>query len=516
MGEERGIPYLAEQLLKGETLDERLIRTGPPPICDVLRIGREIAEGLSAAHARGLIHRDIKPSNVFLVRNAECGVRNDDESPIADSTASLRTPHSAFRTVKVLDFGLVRPAEDDAHLTQTGILAGTPQYMAPEQASGKAVDHRCDLFSLGCVLYRMTTGRLPFSGPNTLAVLRALAVEQPPAAHEINPAVPGSLSTLIARLLEKEPARRPQTAQDVAAALARIEKNVLDDAAAQKRRTRRRIALAAAVALLAVSLGVVAAFGPATVYRFATNQGQLVIETVDPQVEITVKGGGEQFKITDVQTGREVTLKAGKYELELAAKDGLTLSTKEFTLDRGGQQIVKVRYEPALAKQPLTSDVAVVESEPPGEVACFRDLPNYPQCMAFSPDGKQAWVGLGHAWQDGNVVSNAKDKWLLGYDVPSRSERFRHTEHKNVILGIAPSEDSRHVYSCAWGRHILQWDATSGKLLGSFQGPYARGWSVALAPNAVGPCSAPRTASPSSGTSSESARSPRSRATRKW
>src|SRR5580658_9826283 len=120
------------EFLKGESLDERLNRSEQVPQGEVLRIGREIAEALGAAHASGLIHRDIKPGNIWL------------EAPRG--------------RVKILDFGLARAASQDAGLTQQGAIVGTPAYMAPEQARGASVDARCDLFSLGVVLYRLCTG----------------------------------------------------------------------------------------------------------------------------------------------------------------------------------------------------------------------------------------------------------------------------------------------------------------------------------------------------------------------
>ena len=132
VSEDRGAPYIVMPLLKGEPLDERLKREEPVPLDDVLRIGREVSEGLAAAHATGLIHRDIKPANIWL-----------------------EAPRSR---VKILDFGLARAAAQESGLTQQGAIIGTPAYMAPEQGRGGAVDARCDLFSLGVVLYRMCTG----------------------------------------------------------------------------------------------------------------------------------------------------------------------------------------------------------------------------------------------------------------------------------------------------------------------------------------------------------------------
>ncbi len=198
VGEDRGVPFLAMQFLKGEPLDERLRRESLLPLTEVVRIGREVADGLAAAHACGLIHRDIKPGNLWLE-----GDRG---------------------RVKILDFGLARAVDDKAHLTQSGAIVGTPAYMAPEQVTGKGLDARCDLFSLGCVLYRLCTGVLPFQGSDTIATLMAVATEQPRPPGELNPEVPATLSDLVMHLLAKDPGERPASAQAVVAALAEIER----------------------------------------------------------------------------------------------------------------------------------------------------------------------------------------------------------------------------------------------------------------------------------------------------
>src|SRR5262249_55898549 len=137
---------------------------------DVVRIGMQTASGLAAAHAQGLIHRDIKPANLLL--------------------------ENGLARVKITDFGLARMA-DDVGLTRDGVVAGTPEYMAPEQARGEAIDHRADLFSLGSVLYAMCTGRPPFRASTAVAVLRKVSEEAPPAVRELNPEVPAWLAALI-------------------------------------------------------------------------------------------------------------------------------------------------------------------------------------------------------------------------------------------------------------------------------------------------------------------------------
>src|SRR5262249_38098381 len=173
VGEERGVPYLVMPLLAGESLHDRLQRQRLLPLADVLRFGRELAAALAAAHARGLIHRDVKPANVWLEERPAEPPPSDGEPggvPAMGAAPSYR--------IKVLDFGLVYQPEARAaseRLTLTGSVVGTPAYMAPEQAVGKVVDARADLFSLGCVLYQMTTGERAFTGDNTVAVLRAAA-----------------------------------------------------------------------------------------------------------------------------------------------------------------------------------------------------------------------------------------------------------------------------------------------------------------------------------------------------
>jgi hypothetical protein len=206
VGEDRDVVFLAMEFLEGMALDDWLKKGRTPTLAQAVRIGRQIALGLAEAHACGLIHRDVKPGNVWL-----------------------ESRHQG--RVKLLDFGLARGgSEQDHQLTQSGTIVGTPAYMAPEQARGEKVDHRADLFSLGVVLYRLTTGRLPFRGDNTLSVLSSLALDTPPAPREVNPEVPPRLSALIERLMAKDRTQRPATAKAVADELAAIEREATQPA----------------------------------------------------------------------------------------------------------------------------------------------------------------------------------------------------------------------------------------------------------------------------------------------
>ena len=152
------------EYVPGATLQQRLDEQGPLELIDVVRLGKQIADGLAAAHEQQLIHRDVKPGNILL------------ETSIDDH-------------VKITDFGLARTA-DAASMTRSGMIAGTPLYMAPEQAFGQKLDPRADLFSLGSVLYQMLTGRPPFRAPNMLAVLKRVTEDTPRPINEIVPEIP--------------------------------------------------------------------------------------------------------------------------------------------------------------------------------------------------------------------------------------------------------------------------------------------------------------------------------------
>ena len=188
--EEQPLPYLVMEYIPGETLQHRLNQHGPLDVLEALRLGHEIARGLAAAHEQGLIHRDIKPGNILLEKGLE-------------------------ERVKISDFGLAR-AVDDASLTQSGIIAGTPMFMAPEQALGEPIDQRADLFSLGSVLYTMVSGRPPFRASGTVAVLKRVCDDTPRPIPEIIPETPQWLCDIISKLHAKRPEDRFASARDVA------------------------------------------------------------------------------------------------------------------------------------------------------------------------------------------------------------------------------------------------------------------------------------------------------------
>jgi serine/threonine protein kinase/Leucine-rich repeat (LRR) protein len=345
--EDEPIPYLVMDFIAGRTLQQKLETTGPLELLDVLKIGRQIAAGLSAAHAMGLIHRDIKPGNILLADGA--------------------------LHVKITDFGLARAA-DDASITQSGFIAGTPMYMAPEQALGETIDQRADLFSLGSVLYTMCCARPPFRAPNTIAVLKRVVEDTPRPIREIIPEVPEWLCELISVLHAKNPADRTTSAQDVADLLAQRLAELQGSGNVPPNRrvpkpdetrppptqeipkparwirwprffNRRRAVVFAVVLVLFGSLGLTETTGVTdfhgTVIRLLAPEGTLVVEVDDPEVSVTIDG--PDIVITGAGA-REIRLTPGNYMVE-ARKEGKVVSRELVTITKNGRRAVRVSQE---------------------------------------------------------------------------------------------------------------------------------------------------------------------------
>ncbi len=171
---ENGVPYQVMELLEGQTLAARLKDEGPLPIDDALDVAEQMLSALDVAHARGIVHRDLKPDNVFLV-NRETGT-----------------------LAKLLDFGISKTIGDETlSLTKTGMVVGTPYYLAPEQARGEPIDHRVDVWAMGVLLYEALTGRLPFRAENYNKLIVLILTTRPLAPRELRPAIPQEIEDVI-------------------------------------------------------------------------------------------------------------------------------------------------------------------------------------------------------------------------------------------------------------------------------------------------------------------------------
>ncbi|GIW97288.1 MAG: hypothetical protein KatS3mg111_0621 [Pirellulaceae bacterium] len=335
VGQWRELAFFTMPWLPGETLQVRVERQRVLDPQEVVEVSRQIAAGLSVAHRHGLVHRDVKPANIW----------------IEESTGRVR----------LLDFGLARIADDDQHFTQTGMVAGTPGYMSPQQAAGESIDQRSDLFSLGCVMYRMATGRMAFVAPNVLATLQLVRTHHPIPADEVNPEVPAGLSLLIQCLLAKDPNQRPQSAEQVIAALdspprdwpfalpgaRQVDRNDGSPRAHASKSSWGRIGRGIGLCLVCLALGGAGWWFAPQVIRIVTDQGVVEIETEDPDIQIEVLQQGRRVRVIDTRTTQQFEICSGEYVLRgIAPESEVQLSTDRLVVKRGGKQVVQARLLP--------------------------------------------------------------------------------------------------------------------------------------------------------------------------
>ncbi|MEZ6138400.1 MAG: protein kinase [Pirellulaceae bacterium] len=315
-------PFLVMPYVRGTSLQKRIDLQGPLPLKDTLRIAAQIAAGLAAAHEQGLVHRDIKPANILLEEGVE--------------------------RVTITDFGLAR-AVDDASMTRSGVIAGTPQYMSPEQTRGEPIDARSDLFSLGSVLYAMCAGRLPFRAETTYGVLHRIANDDPTPVCEINSDVPEWLGRIIERLMAKRAEDRFESADQVAELLEGCLAHVQQPAAVQlpeavielaPNRTRRP----PIGKFIAAAAGGVALFFAGILIVLELGKGTLTIESEISDVPIRIVQGKDVVEGATVsKSGESVRIAAGKYKVEIGGQiDGLALDNGSVTLQRGGNDVVRI------------------------------------------------------------------------------------------------------------------------------------------------------------------------------
>ena len=341
--EENKPPFIVMEYVDGLSLQEKIDGEGSLELIEILRVGMQTATGLAAAHKQGLMHRDIKPANILLENGIE--------------------------RVKITDFGLAR-AVDDVGVTQTGQIAGTPQYMSPEQAQGQPVDARTDLFSLGSVMYAMCAGRPPFRADTVVAALRRVCDDTPRPLREVNADIPEWLEAIVAKLLAKDPDQRFQSAGEVAELLGEHLAHLQHPTTAPKPPSvvppkreskprpspvamfdtsnwsegKKRFSKYLTIALVLVSAIITAA---AVIY-IQTDYGTVRIEVLDPDAKVVLRcdDGHRRIEIKDYDI--TIGVRSGDNTLHIKHGD-LEFETDKFSVKRGEKVAVRVsRVEGAL------------------------------------------------------------------------------------------------------------------------------------------------------------------------
>ncbi len=441
-----GSPCIMMPLLRGKSLKQSLEeQPGPCELTETLRIGRESACGLAAAHAAGLIHCDIKPANLWL-----------------------EAPHDR---VKILDFGLAIVRDDSE--SDTEFICGTPGFLAPEQARGLPLDQRTDIFSLGCVLYLMATGRAPFTGERRLRSLWTVLSNAPTPAVELNPELPIEFSELIDQMLARDPNQRPASAAKIVEAIEACERRIVER---QHKVVRRR--WLAAMTMVALCSG----SGVSLWSLMNTHPTELPVKTTLigdlPPLAIIIRREGQEQNVT---LGREKTLELspGDYTIRpVADQPGRTLIPDHFSVEPDKplslrialvgeivnhtthtQAVTSIAVLPEIDQRIYSAglDRVVAAWEPSSTVEPrFGDLPHAVRCVALSPRGDQIATAGGNKQIPVELeirILNANTFEPLGEPLAG---------HSRLVTVLAYSPDGTQLAS-AGADGLFVWDLRQGK-----------------------------------------------------
>jgi WD40 repeat protein len=442
------VPYLVMQFIDGPTLQQKLDRSGPLPVKEILRIGLQVAAGLAAAHSHGLIHRDVKPANILL--------------------------ENCIERVRITDFGLARTV-DDASLTQSGVIAGTPAFMSPEQASCEQIDPRSDLFSLGSVLYTLCAGHLPFQASTTVAVLRRVCNATPRPLREVNPEVPDWLEAVIAQLHAKSPTERFQSAAEVAELLgrhlARLQQSAVGDGwrvageitasspatrhppPATRGSRRRLLGYAAGAALVVASVVAYGIFWRAHETKAPDGATGEAPQTSKPRPALTPE------ELARLPSPLDALKREGMALPENAPPEMLAV-LGELPRFRFPQQWnshwMAQSSDGRLLAVPCGPNILLFEARTGKLLRTLTGPGNEAYRPAFSPDGKR-------------LASGSADFILRVWDVATGREELTLKEHQAWLWSVAFDPEGKRLVSADAGGTIKVWDAR-GQLLNSFQG----------------------------------------------
>jgi serine/threonine protein kinase len=496
--ESKNLPFLVMELISGESLEKKLQRDGRLSLREIVSIGKQTASGLAAAHEKGLIHRDIKPGNILL--------EPSPGRPSASTGGPSVSPGEG--RVKLTDFGLARAAED-VRLTRSGVVAGTPLYMSPEQASGEELDARSDLFSLGVVLYELAAGEPPFNGKTPLAVLKRVTEEQHVPLRQRNPEVPEWFAHIVDRLLAKKPADRFQSAREVADILEyfwALLKSSETLVCPKKKAANlwKAILLGTGAGLLTFALGAAALFFVLPPRDRAQEQVPTPVHLFKgiarPLWSLAISKDGKNLAMgNDDGTVKFWDIAAEKVVWTLNAHKGpiwtLALSPRGDYLATGSDDGHAIIWDLKTQKQVHAlanpGGMRAVAFDPEGkklltgdrngsvkvwDVNSGKELPvritghsGLVVAVAYAPDGK-------------TMASASSDKTIKIWDATTGGLTLTLTGHQSGVYAIAFSPAGRYLASGGWDQTVRLWDLDSGSQLAKLEGHTQDVWSVAFNP----------------------------------
>ena len=447
VAEVNGIPFFAMPYLRGDSLQKRIDRRGPLQVDEILRIAIQVASGLAAAHDQGLVHRDVKPANILLSDGSE--------------------------RVRITDFGIAH-RDSELRITQTGLVAGTPRFMSPEQVRGEMVDSRSDLFSLGSVMYAACTGRPPFDADSDYQLLSQVVAARPPRIEELNPAIPSWLAAVVSKLQSPLPQNRFPSARELAEqleqCLAAVQKpqslspprsvTRLDKWYRRQRRVRSRRFILGGSLMLALTIAAVALLGTGLLHAPATPAaakpiqvaGKLVDGKGAPVANVTILAvqktwpnnqyHQEMRSTTTDKQGRFVfddfAQPGGQYAYLLTVVSDAWLMTSEYRVVKDGKQLGPITLKTAKA-DPVTFRLQAADGKPVAEVGVLpaertaqdgQEYISYPQQIfsAGVPTDEQGDVRFA-SWKPG-------ERGAIVYLLGDQVQTFKFTVPQNRLVSL--------------------------------------------------------------------------------